>query len=493
MKKINKILVANRGEIALRIMRTCKRLGIQTVAIYSDADATAPHVCYADESYHVGPPPSSESYLRTDKILKACQMLGVDAIHPGYGFLSENGVFARQVEEAGITFIGPSPEAIRIMGSKLEAKSAVSNYDIPLVPGTEDAVSDPEVARKIADEIGYPVLIKASAGGGGKGMRVVHHSKDIKNEMERAISEATSAFGDGAVFIEKFISSNKHIEFQILGDHHGNIVHVFDRECSIQRRHQKVIEEAPSLVLDDELRNKMGQAAVDVARSCNYYGAGTVEFIFDENKNFYFLEMNTRLQVEHPVSEEISGLDLVEEQIRIAEGHPLPFTQEDLQINGHSIEVRVYAEDPANDFLPDIGTLKKYAQPQGPGVRVDDGFTEGMEIPIFYDPMISKLIVHAENRDAAIDKMTGAILDYVVVGVETTLDFCSYVINHPVFRDGSFTTKFVEEHFDPATFNQGDDKEAMEVAAAIVSSVYANKEEKQKPRFSSSSWKLRNR
>ena len=382
MHKIQKILVANRGEIALRVMRSAREMGLATVAVYSEADRNALHTRFADEAVCIGSPASAESYLRMDKIIDTAKQTQCDAIHPGYGFLSENKDFALKVREAGLIFIGPSPEAIEVMGSKLAAKEAVAKFNVPLVPGTSEPIVDVSKAKKIAKEIGYPVLIKASAGGGGKGMRIVEGEAGFEEQMDRAISEAKSAFGDGSVFIEKYVSSPRHIEFQIFGDQSGNIVHLFERECSIQRRHQKVIEEAPSAILTPELRAAMGEAAINVARSCGYYGAGTVEFIMDEKMNFYFLEMNTRLQVEHPVTEEITGLDLVKLQIKIAQGQDIPFKQEDLHINGHAIEVRVYAEDPANNFLPDIGTLQTYVRPQGHGIRVDDGFEQGMDIPL---------------------------------------------------------------------------------------------------------------
>ncbi len=428
-------------------MRSAKELGIKTVAVFSEADRNAPHVRFADEAACIGKSPSRDSYLNMDKIVEAAEAFSVDAIHPGYGFLSENAEFARKVIEKGFCFVGPDPEAIAMMGSKLEAKRAVSGYDIPLVPGTEESVVEIELAKKVATEIGYPVLIKASAGGGGKGMRIVNGPEDLDEQMQRAIGEASSAFGDPSVFIEKFIESPKHIEIQILGDRHGNVVHLFERECSIQRRHQKVVEEAPSSVLDQSTRERMGQAAINVARACNYHGAGTVEFVVDQSLNFYFLEMNTRLQVEHPVTEMITGIDLVKEQLKIAEGRALPFRQEDLRIRGHALEIRVYAEDPENSFLPDTGKLTTYCLPQGPGVRVDDGYEEGMEVPIHYDPMLSKLIVHASDRMGAIDKMKRAIQEYKISGVKTTLPFCAFVMAHPAFIDGTFTTKFVEEHF----------------------------------------------
>ncbi len=474
-KKITKLLVANRGEIALRVMRSAKEMGIQTVAVYSEADRHALHVRFADESICIGPPPSAESYLRGEKIIAVALQLGADAIHPGYGFLSENEAFAMAVIKAGLLFVGPPPEAIRIMGSKLAAKNAAAQFKVPLVPGTAEPISDIVKAKKVSKEIGYPILIKASAGGGGKGMRVVNREEEFDEQMERAVSEAISSFGDGSVFIEKYVTNPRHIEFQILGDQHGHLVHLFERECSIQRRHQKVVEEAPSSILTPELRAKMGKAAVDAARSCGYFNAGTVEFILDDKMNFYFLEMNTRLQVEHPVTEQITGLDLVNLQIRIAEGEELPFQQEELRINGHAIEVRVYAEDPSNNFLPDIGTLKTYRRPQGHGIRVDDGFEEGMAISFYYDPMIAKMICHAASREAAIEKTIRAINDYQITGVETTLGFCRFVMEHPAFRSGAFDTKFVEQYFTPDVLNvQSENPDQDVIAAALAATVFAN-------------------
>lgn len=485
-QKIKKILVANRGEIALRVMRSAHEMGIQTVAIFSEADRNALHVRYADQAVCVGPPASSESYLQMDKIIQVCRELEVDAIHPGYGFLSENAVFARKVSDAGIIFIGPSPEAIEVMGSKLAAKDAVSKYDIPMVPGTPKAITDIEAAKVKATEIGYPILIKASAGGGGKGMRIVEDPADFEEQMDRAVSEALSAFGDGSVFIEKYITSPKHIEIQVLGDTHGNIIHLFERECSIQRRHQKVIEEAPSAIITPEIRKAMGDAAVNVAKACNYYGAGTVEFIADENLNFYFLEMNTRLQVEHPVTEQITGIDLVKEQIKIAEGAALSIQQDDLSIQGHSIEVRVYAEDPKNNFLPDIGKLTTYKRPQGAGVRVDDGFEQGMDIPIYYDPMIAKLVTYGKDRTQAIERMIRAIKEYQIVGIETTLGFCRFVLEHETFTSGKFDTNFVNKYFSPevlAQHNLSEESQNAEkaIAAALANFLLDNKKANGKP------------
>ena len=447
---MNKILIANRGEIACRIIRTCKEMGIATVAVYSEADRGAKHVNMADEAVFIGSSPAGQSYLVQEKIIEAAQKTGAEAVHPGYGFLSENASFARALKEAGIILIGPSPESMEVMGSKLAAKNAVKAYDIPLVPGTETAIESYGEALAKGKEIGFPILIKASAGGGGKGMRVVREESEFEEALARAQSEAKNAFGDGSVFLEKYIGDSKHIEVQVLCDTHGNSLYLFERECTIQRRHQKVVEEAPSPVITPEKRKQIGEHAVNVARSCDYLGAGTVEFIFDVHTGeYYFLEMNTRLQVEHPVTEMITGVDLVREQIRIAGGLPVSFTQNDLKIDGHAIEVRVYAEDPSNNFLPDTGKLVEYIIPAGEGIRVDDGFERGMEIPVFYDPMIAKLIVHADTREAAIEKMLYAIANYHIAGIQTTLGFCRFAVDHPDFRDGSFTTKFVENHFTP--------------------------------------------
>jgi propionyl-CoA carboxylase alpha chain len=448
-RKITKILIANRGEIALRIIRTASEMGISTVAVYSEADIDAPHVLAADEAVCIGPAPSSQSYLLAEEVLKAAKHTGANGIHPGYGFLSENAEFAELVEKSGIAFIGPSTSAIKTMGDKLKAKEAVKARNIPLVPGTEVAISNPAEALREAKRIGMPLIIKASAGGGGKGMRSVFKIEDVEPELKRAISEAERSFGDGSVFMERLIIKPRHIEIQIVADMHGNVVHLFERECSIQRRHQKVIEEAPSSLLDDKLRSEMGECAIEVARACDYVGAGTVEFLVDQDKKFYFLEMNTRLQVEHPVTEFITGIDLVKEQIRIAEGKELSISQDDLSISGHSIELRVYAEDASDGFLPRTGVLKKYSPPEGPGIRVDDGVIEGGEISIHYDPMLSKLIVHASTREACIERMILAIDNYDIRGVKTTLDFGRFAINHEAFRSGNFDTGFVNDHFTP--------------------------------------------
>jgi acetyl-CoA carboxylase biotin carboxylase subunit len=470
---MKKILIANRGEIALRVMRSAKEMGINTVAIFSEADRTSPHVKYADEAVCVGPAPSSESYLNVDKIIEVCKELSVDAIHPGYGFLSENADFARRLSNENIRLIGPSAEAMEMMGDKLKAKAAVKQYDVPLVPGTDEKITDVALAKEIANSIGYPILIKAAAGGGGKGMRVVETADSFEEQMQLAVSEATSSFGDGSVFIERYVGSPRHIEIQVLADSHGNVVHLFERECSVQRRHQKVIEEAPSAVLTNEMREAMGQCAVNVAKSCNYLGAGTVEFLLDENKEFYFLEMNTRLQVEHPVTEMITGIDLVKEQIHIAMGKPLSFTQNDLHIQGHAMEVRVYAEDPMNNFAPDIGRLKTYKLPESIGVRVDNGFEEGMDIPIYYDSMISKLITYGKDREEAISKMIRAIRDYTIVGVKTTLPFADFVMQNKHFVSGNFDTHFIKKHFNAKDLEEFREDEA-HIAALLAKHILSN-------------------
>jgi len=468
---MKKILIANRGEIAIRVMRTAKKMGIKTVAVYSTADRNAPHVKYADEAILIGEAPSNQSYLLGDKIIEVAKSLDVDAIHPGYGFLSENAEFAEKVEQNNMIFIGPRSEAIKIMGSKLAAKEAVNTYNIPMVPGIDKAITDVEKAKIIAKDIGFPILIKASAGGGGKGMRIVEKEEELESQMNRAISEATSAFGDGSVFIEKYVSSPRHVEIQIMADAHGNVIHLFERECSIQRRHQKVVEEAPSTVLTPELRQQMGEAAIMVAKSCDYLGAGTVEFLLDAEKNFYFLEMNTRLQVEHPVTELITGTDLVELQIRVARGEVLHIKQDDLKINGHALELRVYAEDSLNDFLPSVGTLETYKLPTGKGVRVDNGFEEGMEIPIYYDPMLSKLITYGDTRDEAIQLMLKAINDYKIEGIQTTLSFGSFVFEHEAFRSGNFNTHFVKKYYSPEALQSKHEEEA-KIAALIAVKQY---------------------
>ncbi len=452
MVLFKKILVANRGEIAIRVMRTCREMGISTVAIFSEADSESLHIRHADEAYCIGTALSVDSYLRMDRILDLCKKTGAEAVHPGYGFLSENAQFARLLKDHGIVLIGPSAESIEVMGSKIASKQAVKAFGVPLVPGIDEAIVDPESALNIAIKIGFPVLVKASAGGGGKGMRVVYSKEDFLSSLQMAQNEARNAFGDDSVFIEKYIGSPRHIEIQIMADNFGNTCYLFERECSIQRRHQKLVEEAPSSVLDSQMRKKMGEAAVNVAKACNYSGAGTVEFLLSEAMEFFFLEMNTRLQVEHPVTEMITGIDLVREQILVAAGERLGFYQEDLHIHGHAIELRICAEDPANQFLPNVGRVKTYKLPQGIGIRVDDCIESGTDIPIYYDNLLAKLIVWAPTRLQAIDRMRRAISEYVIVGVETTLMFGEFVMTHPAFIHGKFDTHFIQEYFTGSDF-----------------------------------------
>jgi acetyl-CoA carboxylase biotin carboxylase subunit len=492
---MKKILVANRGEIAVRIMRSAREMGIPTVAVFSDADRTAMHVQYADEAVHIGESPSALSYLNIDRIIEACRATGSEAVHPGYGFLSENPAFARALEAAGITLIGPSADAMEMMGNKLSAKAAAMKYNIPLVKGTAEPIRDIEEAKRQAKEIGFPILIKAAAGGGGKGMRVVNQAEAFEEELKMAISEAKSAFGDESVFLEQYITSPKHIEIQILADNSGHTIYLFERECSVQRRHQKVVEEAPSAVVDQALRERMGKCAVDVARACDYTGAGTVEFILDEQQNFYFLEMNTRLQVEHPITEMITGVDLVKEQIRIARGEALSIQQSDLRIHGHAIELRIYAEDPLNNFLPDTGVLKTYELPQGPGIRVDNAYRAGMEVSVFYDPMIAKLVVWGSSREEAIGRMKRAIGEYQITGIESTLPFGTFVMDHADFRSGRYNTNFIGSFYRPEANPEPDEMEA-QVAAILAYKILTNsvqsamhEEGSPRPTSQASNWK----
>lgn len=442
-----KILIANRGEIAIRIMRACRELGIRTVAVYSEADKNSAHAQFADEAVHIGGASPNESYLNMEVLLQAALSSKADAIHPGYGFLSENASFAGMVESANLTFIGPSADSIRAMGDKAESKIAMKKAGVPTVPGYEGFETEGEF-RKVANEIGYPVLIKASAGGGGKGMRIVNGENELSDGIESARREALNAFGDERLLIEKYLPTAHHIEFQIFGDKYGHIVHLFERECSVQRRHQKIIEETPSPLLTPELRKEIGKAAVAAAKAVNYYNAGTVEFIFNPfDSSFYFLEMNTRLQVEHPVTELTTGLDLVGWQIRIAAGEHFPYQQNQLTQHGHAIECRIYAEDPANGFLPSTGKLLQFIEPRGPGIRVDSGFRAGDTVTHFYDPMLAKLIVHAENREASTQKMGAALRDYVIHGVTSNIDFLQDVLAHPDFAEGKVSTRWVETKF----------------------------------------------
>jgi len=447
LPKIKKILIANRGEIAVRIHRSAKEMGIQTVAIFSDIDRTSPHVLLCDEAYPLNGILSSETYLNIDKIISIAHKAKVDAIHPGYGFLSEKEFFAKSVTDAGMIFIGPKSETIEILGSKTTARDLLSKKNIPIVPGTTNPIDSLEEATKVAAEIGFPILIKASGGGGGKGMRRVDSSAELPNAIERARNEASKAFSDDRVYIEKYIVNPKHIEIQILADSKGNVIHLGERECSIQRRHQKVVEECPSTALTPELRSKMGQTAVDIAKAAGYINAGTIEFLLDANKNFYFLEVNTRVQVEHPITEMVYGIDIIKEQIRIAEGKSLSFTQNDVKINGHAIESRIYAEEYDNNFLPSTGTITHYQPSEGLGVRNDSGIRVGSEITMYYDPMIAKLITHGRTRDEAIEKMKRALREYKINGVKTTIPFCEMVLFHPEFINGNYDINFVAKHY----------------------------------------------
>tara|TARA_B100001059_G_scaffold223652_1_gene248874 strand:+ start:475 stop:1941 length:1467 start_codon:yes stop_codon:yes gene_type:complete len=486
---VKKILIANRGEIAVRVIKTCREMGISSVAIYSEADRDSKHVQLADEAVCIGPAPSSKSYLKGDEIISICHKLNVDGIHPGYGFLSENAAFVKAVNQAGIQFIGPSSEAIDLMGSKIASKQAVEKYGVPLVPGINHAVEDLKEAQSVANEIGYPVIVKASAGGGGKGMRIVEKATDLEGQMKTAQSEAQSAFGDRSVFIEKFVTKPRHIEIQLLADNHGNIVYLMERECSIQRRHQKLIEEAPSAVLSDSLREQMGRAAVNVAKACNYSGAGTVEFLLDADHNFYFLEMNTRLQVEHPVTELITGLDLVQQQINVARNQKLSFTQDDIIPNGHAIELRLTAEETTQDFLPAIGTIETYNPPQSEYIRLDDFVYPGYKIPIYYDNMFAKLIVWGENRSQAIQRMIEAINQFEIRGIPTTLDFGRFVMQHPKFIEGDFDTNFISSYYTKEGIKK--QYQSLLEAAAIFTFLEFNEQKKPTIASHSSNWKNR--
>ncbi|MFQ5866117.1 MAG: acetyl-CoA carboxylase biotin carboxylase subunit [bacterium] len=442
-----KILIANRGEIAVRIIRACQELGIATVAVYSEVDRLALHVRMADEAYLIGPPPSRESYLVQEKIIAVAKKSGAEAIHPGYGFLAENPEFAKKVIAAQLAFIGPPPQAMKLMGDKTAARRRMIQAKVPVVPGSQQALKDAASAEVMANDLGYPVLLKAVAGGGGKGMRIVKAGDEITAAFRAAKSEAESAFGDNRIYVEKYLEAPRHIEFQILADQFGNVVHLGERECSIQRRHQKIIEEAPSNYIDETLREKMGRAAVKAAQACGYQNAGTIEFMMDKNRNFYFLEMNTRLQVEHPVTEMVTGIDLVKEQIRIAAGEPIGFKQKEIHFIGHAIECRIYAEDPANNFLPSTGKISCLAPPYGPGVREDNGFYAGAEISVYYDPLISKLITWGKTRPEAIERMKRALNEYQIAGIETTIPFCMMVMNSEKFVSGEFDTHFVEKEY----------------------------------------------
>jgi len=475
-----KILIANRGEIAIRILRACKELGIRTVAVYSDADKNSLHVQQADEAMHIGHSSAKESYLNADVLIRAARASQADAIHPGYGFLSENASFAHQVDSASLTFIGPSADSIHAMGDKAESKIRMKQAGVPTVPGYEGLESESDFI-KAAKEIGYPVLIKASAGGGGKGMRVVNDESELSEAIESARREALNSFGDERLLIEKYLADAHHVEFQIFGDQHGHLVHLFERECSVQRRHQKIIEETPSPLLTPELRKEMGEAAVKAAKAINYYNAGTIEFILDPNTfKFYFLEMNTRLQVEHPITELTTGIDLVQWQIRIAAGERFPYSQDQLSQRGHAIECRVYAEDPANGFLPSTGKLLQFIEPRGPGMRVDSGFRTGDEVTHFYDPLLAKLIVHGENRATAIQRMQSALKEFIVHGVVTNIDFMQSVLAHEDFANGQVTTRWVETNLESnsSLFENGQQSVRLQslIAAAFADLTIVNRQ-----------------
>ncbi len=471
-----KVLIANRGEIAVRVIRACRELGYPTVAVYSEADRNAMHVAYADQAMPIGPSPSRESYLRIDRILDAAKKSGAEAVHPGYGFLAENAQFARACRDAGLIFIGPSPESIEAMGSKTESRQRMKAAGVPVVPGLTEPVKSFDEIAAFAKESGFPIMIKASAGGGGKGMRLVERDEDLQSAYERVTSEAESFFGDGSVYAEKFISNPRHIEVQIVGDQHGNIVHVGERECTLQRRHQKVVEECPSPVVDAELRARLGAMAVKAAAAVNYYSTGTIECLMGPDKEFYFLEMNTRLQVEHPVTEMVWGVDLVKEQLRVARGETLSFTQEDLEPLGHAIECRIYAEDPARKFAPSPGLIRYINLPQGPGVRNDQGVYAGFTVPVFYDPMLSKLITHASTREGAIARMKRALTEYRVEGIMTTIPFFTFIMNHPDFVSANFDTGFIDRILPELDFAHGQTDEAHVGAAIIAAAIMAFEE-----------------
>lgn len=464
-----KILIANRGEIALRVIRAAHELGVEAVAVYSEADRLAPHVLAADEAYPIGPPPSAQSYLRADELIRVARESGAEAIHPGYGFLSERAPFIRAVREAGLVFIGPSAESVEAMGDKTEARKRVIAAGVPVVPGNDDPLADAAEARRVAGEVGYPVLLKAAAGGGGKGMRVVRGAGEIEGSFDAASREALAAFGDGSVYIEKYLEGPRHIEIQLLADRHGNTLHLGERECSIQRRHQKLIEEAPSPVITPEQRAAMGATAVAAARAVDYEGAGTVEFLY-RNGEFFFLEMNTRIQVEHPVTELVTGIDLVQWQIRVAAGEALPFRQEDIRLEGHAIECRITSEDPSNGFLPSTGRIGMLQIPAGPGVRWDGGIAPGYEVGLFYDPMLAKLIVHAPTREQAIERMERALRELRVVGVDTSVPFHLRVMREADFRAGRLDIRYLETHEDQLLNPPPDDERvrAAALAAALL-------------------------
>ncbi len=471
---ISKLLIANRGEIAIRIAKTARRMGIQTVSVFSDADEEAPHRFAADESYHIGASPSLQSYLDQERILEVMTESKCDAVHPGYGFLSENPLFAEAVEGIGRCFIGPTAATIRLMGDKLAAKELAQQCQIPLVPGTEEPLSEIPEARKFATEVGFPVLLKAAGGGGGKGMRVILRDSDFDDHFQAARNEAVQSFDDSRIFVEKYVETPKHIEIQVFGDGNGNVVHLFERDCSVQRRYQKVIEESPAPSLSAGLREKITNAAVSIAKACTYRGAGTVEFLVDHQENFYFLEMNTRLQVEHPVTESVTGIDLVQWQIEVANGLGLPLSQEDISTAGHAIELRVYAEDILDDFKPAVGTVAHYQEPEGAGIRLDSGITQGYRIPVYYDPMLAKLIVWAPSRSECIHRLKKALNNFIISGVSTTLPVGRFILDHPHFVNGTYTTHYLSKNFSVDSYIRWNKSRAE--AAAILAASLRSKE-----------------
>jgi acetyl-CoA carboxylase biotin carboxylase subunit len=483
-----KVLIANRGEIAVRVIRACRELGYPTVAVYSEPDRAALHVLLADQAMPVGPAPSRESYLRIDRIVDAAKKTGAEAVHPGYGFLAENAAFARACRDAGLIFVGPSPESIQAMGSKTEARQRMQAAGVPVVPGLTKPVTSVDEIVDFARDAGFPIMIKASAGGGGKGMRLVEREGDLRGAFERVTSEAQSFFGDGSVYAEKFVASPRHIEVQIVGDQHGNIVHCGERECTLQRRHQKVVEECPSPVVDDELRARLGAMAVKAAAAVGYYSAGTIECLMGPDKQFYFLEMNTRLQVEHPVTEMVWGVDLVKEQLRVARGETLSLKQEDLKPSGHAIECRIYAEDPARKFAPSPGVIRYLNLPQGPGVRNENGVYSGYNVPVFYDPMLSKLVCHAPTRADAIERMRRALIEYRVDGIETTIPFFRFIMDHPDFRAANFDTGFIDRVLPQLSLEAEDGHTDAAIAAAAIMA-FEEAQQVQLPEERDSAWK----
>ncbi len=496
---LKKILIANRGEIAVRIIRACREMGIKTVAVFSEIDRKALHVRFADEAYSIGPAPSSQSYLDMEKIIQVAKKSGAEAIHPGYGFLAENAAFVKMIESEGLVFIGPPSKAVELLGDKVAARKTMKSAGVSIVPGTEVEIASENQAVSIAEKIGFPILIKAVGGGGGKGMRIVKENSGMKEALRGAKSEAKSAFADPRIYIEKYLERPRHVEIQILADKYGNVIHLGERECSIQRRHQKVVEESPSPVVDEKMRQAMGKQAVTAAKAAGYVNAGTMEFLVDQDRNFYFLESNTRLQVEHPVTEMVTGVDLAKEQIRIASGMKLSYKQEDIKWKGSSIECRIYAEDPDNNFLPSVGTVHSYVEPSGPGVRVDSGLSEGLEISLYYDPLIAKLLTWGNDRTEAIERMKRALSEYRISGVATTIPFHMAVMNNQKFREGKIHTHFIEEEMEKGQLVVGADSDDILKAVAVFSALLDYQEKKEtktlvsKPKSKDSPWKVEGR